>query len=227
MDLSDDDHLHRAVIELGEPEALFRISHGRFLAKLTLGVLLVVYGLVANYLWWVHGPATFGHLEVLFLILPPLSGVSLLLHMYRHRGLFVLIYPSGLLRLRRGEVDSFPWHEVESVRLRVQRTDAARFTRTAGGRAHRLLVTRRRPDIQARRRRPVGRPRPTASRGTSDRRLSRYDVLAEEVQKLHVRGAVVRRPRPVLRRRLESRSVNSKPTAPVCDTTGSCSCGAS
>ncbi len=128
MDLSGDDHLERAVTELGEPEALFRISRGRFLAKLALGVLLLLYGVVANYLWWVHGPATFGHFEFLFLLLPPLSGASLLLHMYRNRGLFVLVYPTGLLRLRRGEVDSFPWNEIETVKLRVQRAEAAELT---------------------------------------------------------------------------------------------------
>src|SRR5215467_740593 len=113
MDLSGD-HLERAVTELGEPEALFRISSGRFLAKLALGVLLLIYGLVANYLWWIHpqGPGTFGHFEILFLLVPPVSGASLLLHMYRNRGLYVLVYPTGLLRLRRGEVDSFPWREI-------------------------------------------------------------------------------------------------------------------
>lgn len=132
MDLSGDDHLERAVTELGEPEALFRVSRGRFLAKLALGLLLVVYGVVANYLWWVHGPATFGHFEILFLVLPPVSGASLLWHMYRNRGLFVLVYPTGLLRLRHGEVDSFPWNEIESVRLRVQRAEAAEFDRDNG-----------------------------------------------------------------------------------------------
>jgi hypothetical protein len=132
MDLSGDDHLERAVTELGEPEALFRVSRGRFLAKLSLGVLLLVYGVVANYLWWVHGPATFGHFEILFLVLPPISGGSLLWHMYRNRGLFVLVYPNGLLRLRHGEVDSFPWHEIESVSLRVTRAEAAEFVRENG-----------------------------------------------------------------------------------------------
>ena len=131
MDLSGDDHLERAVTELGEPESLFRVGRGRFLAKLALGVLLLVYGVVANYLWWVHGPATVGHFELLFLLLPPISGVSLLLHMYRNRGLFILVYPTGLLRLRRGDVDSFPWTEVECVRLRVQRADGAEFAREA------------------------------------------------------------------------------------------------
>lgn len=121
MDLPDDDHLQRAVTELGDPEAFFRISPARFFTKLALGVALLIYGAVANYLWWVHGPRTFGHFELLLLVFLPLSGASLLLHMYRNRGLYVLVYPTGLLRLRRGEVDSFPWTEVERVQLKVQR----------------------------------------------------------------------------------------------------------
>lgn len=128
MDLPDDDHLQRAQTELGDPDAFFRVSPARFFTKLSLGVALLIYGAVANYLWWVHGPATFGHFELLLLVFLPLSGASLLLHMYRNRGLYVLVYPAGLLRLRRGEVDSFPWHEVERVRLQVQRADGAEFS---------------------------------------------------------------------------------------------------
>jgi hypothetical protein len=182
MDLPDDDHLHRAVIELGEPEALFRIGRGRFLAKLGLGVLLVLYGFVANYLWWVHGPATFGHFEILFLVVPPLSGASLLVHMYRHRGLFVLIYPNGLLRLRHGRVDSFPWHEVEGVRLRVQRADAARFARAPDGTPTACWLTADVPTFK------LGDAGLTVVRGDGVEghfgpALSRYAELAEEVQK--------------------------------------------
>jgi hypothetical protein len=182
MDLPDDDHLHRAVIELGEPEALFRISHGRFLAKLALGVLLVLYGFVANYLWWFHGPGTFGHFEVLFLLLPPISGVSILLYMYRHRGLFVLIYPSGLLRLRHGEVDSFPWHEVESVRLRVQRADAAQFTRDPDGAPTACWLP---VDVPTFKLGDAGLSvvRADGVEGHFGPALSNYDALAEEVQK--------------------------------------------
>ncbi|MBA4188386.1 MAG: hypothetical protein C0467_10315 [Planctomycetaceae bacterium] len=133
MDNPDDDHLTRSMTELGDPEALFRISRGRFLAKLTLGILLLAYGVVANYFWWVHGPGGFGHLELLLLIVVPLSGGALLIHMYRQRGLFVLIYPTGLLRLRRGEVDSFPWREVDHVRVNVQRADEAEVSRGEDG----------------------------------------------------------------------------------------------
>jgi hypothetical protein len=133
MTLPDDEHLTRSVTELGEPEALFRVSRARFLAKLAVGILLIVYGVVGNYLWWVHGPAVPDHLAIFLLIILPLSGPFLLWHMYRQRGLFVLVYPTGLLRLRRGEVDSFPWREVDHVRLKVQRTGAATITRDPDG----------------------------------------------------------------------------------------------
>lgn len=133
MDLPDDDHLTRSVTELGEPDALFRISNGRFLAKLGLGVGLVVLGAAGNYYWWVHGPANFDAIVAHFLILVPFFGVALLWHMYRQRGLYVLVYPTGLLRLRRGEVDSFPWREVEHVRLKVQRASGAELTRGPDG----------------------------------------------------------------------------------------------
>lgn len=133
MDLTGDDHLERAHTELGDPEAFYRISPTRFLAKLALGVLLLVLGAVGNYLWWVHGPADFNHFVVALLFGLPISGLSLLLHMYRNRGLYVLVYPTGLLRLRRGEVDSFPWGEVERVQLKVQRAASAEFTYDADG----------------------------------------------------------------------------------------------
>jgi hypothetical protein len=133
MDLPTDDYLTRAVTELGEPELLFRISRTRFLAKLFLGVLLLVYGVVANYYWWVHGPATFGHLELLLLIVLPLSGGVLLFHMYRERGLYVLVYPTGLLRLRRGEVDSFPWHSIDRILIKTQGSPTTRLEHAADG----------------------------------------------------------------------------------------------
>jgi hypothetical protein len=134
MDLPEDDHVNRSVTELGEPEALFRISRTRFIAKLTIGVLLLIYGVVANYVYWfVWGQINFGHFEILLLFIVPLSGGALLLHMYRQRGLFVLIYHTGLLRLQRGDVDSFPWGEITYINLKVQRASAAEFRRDLDG----------------------------------------------------------------------------------------------
>jgi hypothetical protein len=133
MDYADDDHLTRSLTELGDPDALFGISRGRFLAKLGLGLGLMLFGVVANYFWWFRGPAGFGHLELLVLIVVPLSGGAMLVHMYRERGLHVLVYPAGLLRLRRGEVDSFPWREVDHVLLNVNRAGDAEFVRSGDG----------------------------------------------------------------------------------------------
>ena len=133
MVLPDDEHLTRSVTELGDPEALFRVSRGRFVAKLAVGVLLLVTGIVANYLCWVRGWGGFDPVTAKLLILLPILGIGLLWHMYRQRGLFVLIYPTGLLRLRRGEVDSFPWREIDHVRLKVQRADGATVDRSTDG----------------------------------------------------------------------------------------------
>lgn len=182
MDLPDDEHLTRSVTELGEPEALFRVSRGRFLAKLALGVLLLVYGVVANYLWWVHGPARFGHLELLLLIVLPLSGATLLWHMYRHRGLFVLVYPTGLLRLRRGEVDSFPWHEVDHIRLKVQRASEADIARGPDGTPVACCLPAEEPSFQLWNA-SLSIARADGIEAHFGPALSDYPLLAEEVQK--------------------------------------------
>ena len=133
VDVSDDD-LARSVQELGAPEALFRVSRARFAAKLLVGVGLTVFGVVANYLWWTEGPGL-QHFHVIHLLLlgPLITGCGLLWHMYRQRGLVILIYPTGLLRLCRGEVDSFPWGEIENVRVIVQRAASAETVRDPDG----------------------------------------------------------------------------------------------
>jgi hypothetical protein len=113
--------LERCQTELGDPEAVFRVGAGRVWAKLAVAAGLVLYGVVANYLWWVHGPARFDHLVLMVLFVPPITGLSLLGHLYRTRGLCVLAYPTGLLRLQRGEVESYPWAEVEEVRLKADK----------------------------------------------------------------------------------------------------------
>jgi hypothetical protein len=133
MTETGEDDLTRAQTELGTPDLLFQISRSRVLTKLAVGMSLFLGGIVGNYLWWVHGPAVFDVFLAKFLIALPLSGVAVLYHMYRNRGLFVLIYPTGLLRLRRGEVDSFPWFEIDSVCLKVKRAETAEFDRDGNG----------------------------------------------------------------------------------------------
>jgi hypothetical protein len=127
------DHFGRTVAELGEPEALFRVSGGRFQTKLVVGSVLLVCGLATNYWWWVFGPARPDHFALSVLIGLPVVGFGLLMHMYGNRGLMILVYPTGLLRLRRGEIDSFPWQKIPDVRLKVQTVAAPSILRDDDG----------------------------------------------------------------------------------------------
>lgn len=118
-ELSTDEEVDLAAKELGEPLAIYR-GGGRYMKlKVILGVALLMYGLIANYFWWVHGPARFGHIEFHLLIAPPVIGGGLLAFLYRNRGLRVLIFPTGLLRLKPNEVESFPWETIVAVHLKT------------------------------------------------------------------------------------------------------------
>jgi hypothetical protein len=128
-----DDDLTRATHELGDPDALFQVSAARHRLKLFTAVGLLVFGLVANYLWWVHGPGRKGFFEVKLLIVPVVIGAGLLVHMWRNRGLSVLVYPTGVLRLRRGEVESFPWADVAEVRVKGDAADHPQVRWAADG----------------------------------------------------------------------------------------------
>jgi hypothetical protein len=126
MSLPGDDHLSLATAELGTPDALFQISRGRYLAKLWTGIGLILVGLAAIGLIWIIGAAGFAVLAK-FLLAPPVFGALVLWHMYRNRELFVLVYPTGLLRLCRGEVESYPWAEIRHIQLKVQRVESPEF----------------------------------------------------------------------------------------------------
>ncbi|QEL21021.1 DUF6585 family protein [Limnoglobus roseus] len=116
-----DEEVDLATKELGTPDAVFRAGGRWARVKAIVGILLILYGVVANYVWWVHGPAQFNHLQFHILFWPPIIGTALLWFLYRNRGLRVLVFPTGLLRLRPDEVESFPWETIAVVR---QKTDA-------------------------------------------------------------------------------------------------------
>jgi hypothetical protein len=118
--------------ELGEPDAVYHVSPGRFWAKAGVGLALVGYGAAANYLWWAHGPQRFDHAAFLLLVVPPLTGLSLLGHVWRTWGLHVLAYPTGLLRVQAGEAESYPWAEVDEVRLTADQ-GTIRYDRDGSG----------------------------------------------------------------------------------------------
>ncbi len=102
--------------------------------------------------------------------------------MYRQRGLFVLVYPTGLLRLRRGEVDSFPWREVDHVRLKVQRTAGATIIRGEDGAPVACWLPADVPTFQLWNA-GLSVAREDGVEAHFGPALSDYDLLAEEVQK--------------------------------------------
>ena len=125
--MSEPDDLTRAREELGDPEALYQVSPAWFRAKLALGLLLVVVGVAGVGLLVVFG------LRLFHALWPLLVGGGLIVNLYRQRGLYVLIYPSGTLRLQRGEVESFRWDGAAEVRMKTQRVATVVLVRAPDG----------------------------------------------------------------------------------------------
>ena len=119
---------------LGEPEATFRVSPGRFWAKFALGAALLAYGVVANVVAWQWGVWGVDHAKLLVLFAPPVTGLSILRHLFASRGLAFLVYPTGLVRVRGRELQAFPWGDLDGLTVRADAatalvvTDAGRVT---------------------------------------------------------------------------------------------------
>jgi hypothetical protein len=109
-----------AVDRLGEPAATYGVSPVLFWGKLALGLTLVLFGTIATILWFtLAGGKNFGHVQFHMLFWPTFLGVMLLVHLVRNRGVKVLIFPTGLLHLRPGQIESFPWDEVTHVTVKA------------------------------------------------------------------------------------------------------------
>lgn len=120
------DELREPVARLGKPTHTFATSRRSVTLRIIAGTILLVLGIVANYFYWfVLGKLPIPE-HVIFLILfgMPFAGCTLLVVAWRDRGLWVLVFPTGILRWQRGIVQSFPWDEVEAIYLvRVLKCD--------------------------------------------------------------------------------------------------------
>jgi hypothetical protein len=103
------------VAKLGPPSAIHRIPRQFVSRKFISGLALVIGGGIANYLYWFVFNAPDIQIMHLFLIGPILTGFALWYAVWRDRGLWVLIYPMGVLRWQRGVVVTFPWDEIEQL----------------------------------------------------------------------------------------------------------------
>ena len=116
------DPVEVAFDRLGEPDAVYSVSPGRFWAKFATGFALLLYGVLANVIAVQFGVWRIDHVTLLLVFAPMVTGFSLLRHLHANRGLKVLVYPTGFLRLHRGEATAFPWDDLAAVGLR---SDAA------------------------------------------------------------------------------------------------------
>jgi hypothetical protein len=145
--MTEPDDLARAREELGEPAALFQVNPTWFRTKFGVALLLILVGIGGIGVLVVFGMKAF-HALFHFILWPILTGSALLVNLYKQRGLFVLIYPSGLLRLRRGEVESFPWDEIAEVRLKTQRVESVVLVRGPNGEVLGCWLPAEVPDLQ-------------------------------------------------------------------------------
>ncbi|HEX4614204.1 MAG TPA: DUF6585 family protein [Urbifossiella sp.] len=145
--MTEPDDLARARQELGEPESLYQISPAWFRTKLLVSLTLIAVGLGGFAVFGAIGWRAF-HVFAHFIIWPLGTGLTLLVNLYRQRGLFVLVYPTGLLRLRQGEVESFPWDEIVEVRLKTQRVESVVLVRGPDGEPLACWLPAEVPDVQ-------------------------------------------------------------------------------
>jgi hypothetical protein len=108
------------VSKLGKPRGVYRTSRRRALIKAVTGIAMLLVGGVINYLFWIEFrmPVIPEKTFLLLLFGPFVLGLILLYAAWRDQGLWVLAYPNGILRWQRGEIVSFPWDEVDHLKLR-------------------------------------------------------------------------------------------------------------
>lgn len=138
----------QATALLGEPEALFRASPRWLRAKFFASIGLIVYGLVANVLWFGFGPARPDHVILHLLFVPPVIGIVLLTHMWRHRGLRVLVYPEGLMRIQPHAPASFRFDDIRAVRCKLDIQGTPQIERDGSGQLRAVTLETSAPTFQ-------------------------------------------------------------------------------
>jgi Family of unknown function (DUF6585) len=105
------------VERLGPPREVFHFPRHHASRRILLGVILIVINLIGNFVYFFvfNGPFIPQFFLLLLFFGPMATGLGLIYAAVRDRGLWVLIYPSGILRWQRGEVVTFPWDEIVEV----------------------------------------------------------------------------------------------------------------
>jgi hypothetical protein len=102
------------IAQLGEPTVEFTVRGLAFFRRLALAPLLIASGLILEIV--LIGVL---HLHNYEILLPGIfligSGVMLLVRAVRSRGLRVMVFPEGLVRLQRGRAVAFWWEEISQI----------------------------------------------------------------------------------------------------------------
>lgn len=122
------------VEDLGPPLSVHRTPPGTAFRRLLYGTSLIGLGGVINYLYWFAfgGPVIIEKFVLLFLFGIPTYGFALIYRSFADRGLWVMVYPTGVLRWQRGEIVSFAWPDITNVTFRRVQADGGLKRMTDG-----------------------------------------------------------------------------------------------
>jgi hypothetical protein len=100
---------------LGEPIAEFRVGGRWLIQKLIAAPLLVLLGIALDLgvFWW---GIRHGSRLLIFGVVLAVGGVMIAVRVYRSRGLRVVAFPEGFVRLHGQQADAFFWDEIAAVR---------------------------------------------------------------------------------------------------------------
>jgi hypothetical protein len=113
MDFDEPEDILEKLAALGEPKAEFTVGRRVLVRNLILAPLLVLAGLAIEFVVF----RFIGHsFELIMLgIGLVVTGVMLVVRAYRNRGLRVLVFAEGLVRVRGEEAQTIFWDEVDTL----------------------------------------------------------------------------------------------------------------
>jgi len=111
MYLDESNDVDDPLTALGEPRAEFAVRGWALLRNVILAPLAILAGLTIEALIFI--PKVHAHFEIFSLgIFLFLLGVMLLVRAYRSRGLRVLVFSEGILKVRHDDAQAFCWDEI-------------------------------------------------------------------------------------------------------------------
>jgi hypothetical protein len=111
MYLDESNDVDDPLTALGKPRAEFAVRGWALIRNVILAPLAILAGLTIETVWIVFIHRLHFHIAALGIFLL-LLGVMLLVRAYRSRGLRVLVFSEGVLKVRHGDAQAFCWDEI-------------------------------------------------------------------------------------------------------------------